>query len=65
MSNYKEFLVDDNGERCEIEDIREFHGHIKSHHSSGTSLHLEKGHYFTVDDKFRKKIDSIIKKISK
>ena len=65
MSNYKEFLVDDDGEKCEIEDIRQFHAHIVSQHSSGISLHVEKGHFFTVDDKFRKKIDSIIRKISK
>ena len=65
MSNYKEFLVDDDGEKCEIDDIREFYRHIQTHHSSGISLHVEKGHYFTVDDKFREKIDSIIRKISK
>ena len=63
MSLYKEFLFDDDGERCEIEDIREFYSHIQTHHSSGISLHVENGHYFTVDDKFRKKIESMIKKI--
>jgi hypothetical protein len=54
----KFFLKDDSDNTVEVE-IEKFIAHIKEFHSSGTSIHDEKGHYFTIDDKFRKKIEKI------
>ena len=42
-----------------IEDIIAFYQHILDYHSSGTSLHEENGHYFTVDDFFRSQIKKL------
>ena len=35
--------------------------HIDQFHKSGTSIHDENGHYFTVDDNFRKKLKELNK----
>ena len=42
-------------------DINEFAHHIEGYHHSGVSIHEERGHYFTVDDNFRKMVNTIIK----
>jgi len=36
-----------------------FKKHLDEYHSSGSSVHDEDGHYFTVDQNFRKKINSL------
>ena len=54
-------LKDDSGNTVEVE-IKKFTDHIKQFHSSGTSIHHdEKGHYFTVNDEFRKKLEKFKK----
>lgn len=52
-------IKDNNGYDYVITDIDSFYLHIKEYHSSGTSIHEENGHYFTVDDAFRSKIKSL------
>jgi len=42
-------------------DIEAFQKHLLDYHFSGTSLHEEKGHYFTINDEFRKMIESLVK----
>ena len=54
-------IKDNNGNDYIIEDIESFYKHIQDYHSSGTSLHEENGHYFTVDDNFRSKIEKLYK----
>ena len=49
-------LIDNNGEKYEVKDPVRFRKHIFLEHSTGTSIHEEEGHYFTVDDDFRKLI---------
>ena len=53
MSKVK--IKDDNGNEIEV-GLDRFQKHIDKYHSSGTSIHDENGHYFTVDDNFRKKL---------
>ena len=53
MSNV--IIKDDNGREVEI-DLNKFIDHINQFHKTGTSIHDENGHYFTVDDNFRKKL---------
>ena len=53
MSKVK--IKDDNRNEIEV-DLDRFQKHIDKYHSSGTSIHDENGHYFTVDDNFRKKL---------
>ena len=48
-------IKDDNGNEIEV-NLDRFQKHIDKYHSSGTSIHDENGHYFTVDDNFRKKL---------
>ena len=52
----KIIIKDDNGKDYLIRDIKYFYRHILDYHSTGTSLHEENGHYFTVNDDFRSKI---------
>ena len=52
-------IKDNNGYDYVITDIDSFYLHIQEYHSSGTSIHEENGHYFTVDDAFRYKIESL------
>ena len=49
-------IKDDNGKLIEI-DIEKFKKHLDKYHSTGSSLHEENGHYFTVDNDFRDKIE--------
>ena len=58
MSKVK--IKDDNGNEIEV-DLDGFQKHIDQYHSSGTSIHDENGHYFTVDDNFRKKLKEMDK----
>ena len=52
-------IKDNNGYDYVISDIDSFYLHIQEYHSSGTSIHEENGHYFTVDDAFRSKIKTL------
>ena len=54
-------IKDNNGNDYIIKDLKSFYQHILDYHASGTSLHEENGHYFTVDDDFRFKIDTLYK----
>ena len=56
----KVFIKDDNGKEVEV-DLNKFIGHINLYHKTGTSIHDENGHYFTVDDNFRKKLKEMKK----
>ena len=49
-------IKDNSGEDFEIKDIKSFHQHLLEKHAAGTSKHYEDGHWFTVDDEFRKMI---------
>ena len=57
----KKIVIEDRkGIEVEI-DINEFANHIEEYHHSGVSIHEERGHYFTVNDNFRKMVNNIIK----
>ena len=56
----KIFIKDDEGKEIEV-DLDKFTNHINQFHKIGTSIHDESGHYFTVDDNFRKKLLEIKK----
>ena len=60
MNNKKVTIKDDNGRDCVIENIQIFHNHLQMFHKKGVSIHDENGHYFTVDDSFREKIDELL-----
>tara|TARA_B100001245_G_C22617076_1_gene304654 strand:- start:406 stop:594 length:189 start_codon:yes stop_codon:yes gene_type:complete len=49
----KVVIKDNKGVDVEI-DVKEFVRHINKYHHSGVSIHEERGHYFTVNDDFRK-----------
>ena len=51
----KIFIKDDEGKEIEV-NLDEFINHINKFHKTGTSIHDENGHYFTVNDNFRKKL---------
>jgi len=51
-------INDNQGQSVEV-DIDVFKKHLDEYHSSGSSVHDEDGHYFTVDQNFRKKINSL------
>ena len=51
-------IKDDNGKLIEV-DIVKFKKHLDEYHLTGSSIHEENGHYFTVDQKFRNKINSL------
>ena len=51
----KVIIKDDNGREVKV-DLNKFIDHINQFHKTGTSIHDENGHYFTVDDNFRKKL---------
>jgi len=52
-------IKDNNGEDYIIKDLKSFYQHILDYHASGTSVHEENGHYFTVNDDFRSKIKKL------
>ena len=51
-------IKDDNGKLIEV-DIDKFKKHLDEYHSTGSSVHDEDGHDFTVDQNFRDKIKSL------
>ena len=52
-------IKDNKGDNYTIKDLKSFYQHILEYHASGTSIHEENGHYFTVDDDFRSKIKKL------
>ena len=54
-------LKDDNGNNIEV-DLKVFIDHINQYHKTGTSIHDENGHYFTVNEEFRKQLKKISEK---
>ena len=54
----KTILKDDNKKSVEV-DLKIFVDHINQFHKTGISIHDENGHYFTVDERFRKKLKKI------
>ncbi len=54
----KRIIKDDNGKDVEV-DLKKFMEHIDQFHKTGTSIHDEDGHYFTVNDDFRNKLKKI------
>ena len=55
----KTVLKDDSGNNVEV-DLKAFVDHINHYHKTGTSIHDEEGHYFTVNEKFREKLKKIL-----
>ncbi len=55
-------IKDNKGDNYTIKDLKSFYRHILEYHASGTSIHEEHGHYFTVDDDFRSKIKKLYQK---
>ena len=51
-------IIDDIGNKIKV-DIKKFKEHLDEYHLNGSSIHEENGHYFTVDQKFRNKINSL------
>ena len=61
----KVIVIDNNGEEVKV-DLKNFVHHINVYHKTGISVHDESGHYFTVDDNFRRKLKEIVtEKINK
>ena len=52
-------IKDNSCEDFEIKEIKSFYHHILEKHAAGTSKHYEDGHWFTVDDEFRKIITNL------
>ena len=57
-------IKDNDGNDYFIKDLKSFYQHIMDYHHSGTSLHEENGHYFTVNDEFRSMINKLYKDIN-
>ena len=64
MNNLRMTVKDDSGEECPIENIRIFQKHLQLFHKKGVTIHDENGHYFTVDNSFRQKIDTMVRELS-
>ena len=60
MNNLRMTVEHDSGEACPIENIRIFQKHLQLFHKKGVTIHDENGHYFTVDNSFRQKIDTMV-----
>ena len=54
-------IRDNKNQNFKIKNIGDFYNHIFTFHSTGTSIHEEDGHFFTVDNKFREKIKNLFK----
>ena len=54
----KTVLKDDDGKSLEV-DLKVFLDHLDEYHKTGTSIHIQSGCSFTVDDEFRKKIKKL------
>ena len=57
----KTVLKDDSENNVEV-DLKVFINHINQYHKTGTSIHDENGHYFTVNEEFIKKLKKISEK---
>jgi len=55
----KVLIKDDKGKEIEV-DLVKFINHINKFHKTGTTIHDENGHYFTVNDNFRKKLKEML-----
>ena len=55
----KVVVIDNNGEEVKVDLIKIVH-HINLYHKTGKSIHDASGHYFTVDDNFRRKLKEIV-----
>ena len=55
----KIYLRDNHDRTYIIQDIKSFYSHVFKYHAFGTSVHEENGYFFTVDEKFRKKIKEL------
>ncbi len=55
----KNIIKDNYGKNFPIKNINEFYNHILYFHFTGTTIHEEDGHYFTVDNEFREKIKNL------
>ena len=53
-------IKDEKGKESEV-DLKKFQKNIDEYHRSGISIHDENGHYFTVNDNFRKKLKEMDK----
>ena len=53
--NKKIVLKDNSGNPVEV-DLKKFINHINRYHKTGTSIHEERGHCFTVNETLRKKL---------
>ena len=49
----KIIIIDDQGVNVSVES-KSFLKHIQKYHNAGISIHEERGHYFTVNDSFRR-----------
>ena len=56
----KVILKDNSRNDVEIE-LETFVKHINLFHTTGTSIHEQDGHYFTVNQKFRDKLQILLK----
>ena len=57
--NKKIVLNDDSGSLVEV-DLKIFIDHINHYHNTGTSIHEERGHNFTVNKTFREKLKKML-----
>ena len=64
VSKLRVTIRDHSGYECPIEIIRPFRKHLQLFHKKGVSIHDKNGHYITVDDSFRQKIDAMVRKLS-
>ena len=51
-------LKDDNENKVEVE-LEKFVEHINHYHKTETSIHDERGYYFTAKEEFRKRLKKI------
>ena len=59
----KIIIIDDQGVNVFLLNSKSFLKHIQKYHNAGISIHEENGHYFTVDDSFRKMLkEKVIEK---
>ena len=65
MKKYSFYIKDDNEENVYFKDIRILKNHIQKEHADGTTLHEDRGHYFTININFRNKINRLIKNATK
>ena len=55
----KILIKDDEGKEVEV-NLDKFISHINQFHKTGTTIHDENGHYFTVNDNFRKRLKEML-----